>query len=232
MLYLSELMINMENYMNIAIIDDHSIVVEGFKRLLEADNYVISFVANSLAEARNKLITHNSDVVILDISLPDGMGFDLIPEIQAQNPSCKILVTSMYHKEPYPSRALRAGAHGYISKIEGADHLCEAITTLMSGAQYIGTDILHNIESAKKNNTNQKIANLTDRELFIFKHFALGHTVKNIAKEMAIMPKTVHAHRANIIKKTGIREVSDMLKIAVELNIIDLQEIERLPTSA
>lgn len=213
--------------MKIAIVDDHSIVLEGFKRLLETESFTISFIARSLAEARKNIPIHECDLVILDLSLPDGVGIEFIADIQNHHPHCKILVTSMYDKEPYPSKAMEAGAHGYISKNEAADELLDAITHMQNDRTYLGKDILANLKLNANNKQIQSVSELTSRELVIFKYLALGYSVKSIAKFLDIMPKTVHSHRANILTKLDVKENVEMLKLAVETKLIDLHDLHK-----
>ena len=207
--------------MIIGIVDDHSIVCEGYQRLVEAHGIHIAFTARTLETAYNALLEVNIDCVILDVSLPDGNGIDFIKTVLSEHPDCKILIASMYNKEPFISRAFTAGAMGYISKSEAADELTDALNTIYSGNTYVGQAV----EYRQTSTENYDLTSLTDREIYLLKSVAIGKSIKTIAKELDIMPKTVHAHRANLVSKLGVRENTELLKIALDAQLVDLNNI-------
>ncbi|TPH13930.1 response regulator transcription factor [Litorilituus lipolyticus] len=207
--------------MDIALIDDHSIVREGFKRLLELEQgYKVVLEASSFNEAICSIDKAQLDIVILDLSLPDKNGLHLIPVIKSNMPKAKIIIVSMYDSDPYVTDAIDAGANAYISKNNASEELFEAIDNVVNGNSFLGADIIKNIRFDNNKLEQSKVKQLTSREHDIFCLLATGYSIKAISSNLNIMPKTVHAHKANILAKLEVQESFELLKIALKSNSI------------
>ncbi len=207
--------------MDIALIDDHSIVREGFKRLLELEQgYKVVLEASSFHEAVCSIEKVHFDIVILDLSLPDKNGLHLIPVIKSNIPTAKIIIVSMYDSDPYVSDAINAGANAYISKNNASEELFEAINSVVGGNSFLASDIIKNIRFDKNKLEHSKVSKLTSREHDIFCLLATGYSIKAISSNLNIMPKTVHAHKANILAKLEVQESYELLKMALRSNSI------------
>ena len=212
--------------MNIAIIDDHSIVIEGYMRLLNSTEYNVIFYATNITDATRLLQSHHPDCVILDLSLPDGTGINMAKTIKTYYPACKIVVVSMHCQEPYISKALTQGVNAYLSKNNVANDLFAAFEAINEGRLFIGKDIQrHQVNSS----ISEIIHNLTDREQETFKYLAMGHSIKKVAAILDIMPKTVHCHKANLFNKLNIRDYPELLRLAIQYQIIDASDLLESP---
>ncbi|WP_105199712.1 response regulator transcription factor [Pseudoalteromonas sp. T1lg10] len=213
---------------NIALIDDHSIVREGFKRLLELnDTHTVTLEASSFQAAEQKLPLSTFDIAILDISLPDKNGLGLIPLIKRCSPEAKIIVVSMYDNDPYVSEAINLGANAYLSKQNASDEIITAIRRTLNGDSYLGQDIIKNIYYNSHSDSTSKVQKLTQREKDVFNLLAIGYSVKLIAKKLNVAVKTVHAHKSNIYEKLQITESYELLRLAIKSHSIKFEELLR-----
>ena len=210
----------------IALIDDHSIVREGFKRLLQLnDAYSITMEASSFSQAESAIVQNTFDIAIVDISLPDKNGLELIPLIKRFLPEAKIIVVSMYDNDPYVSEAVNLGADAYLSKQYASDELMEAISNTLGGKSFLGSDIIKNIRFNTNNDASTKVQLLTKRERDVFNLLAIGYSVNSISKELDIAAKTVHVHKSNIYDKLQITESYQLLKMAIKSHSIKFDEL-------
>ncbi|MBS3798107.1 response regulator transcription factor [Pseudoalteromonas sp. BDTF-M6] len=210
----------------IALVDDHSIVREGFKRLLELnDSYTVTLEASSFSQAESVIAQSTFDVAIIDISLPDKNGLELIPLIKHFSPKAKVIVVSMYDNDPYVSEAINLGADAYLSKQYASDEILEAISNTLSGGSYLGSDIIKNIRFNLNSTAATKMQLLTKRERDVFNLLAIGYSVTSVSKELNIAAKTVHAHKSNIYDKLQITESYELLKMAIKSHSIKFEEL-------
>lgn len=218
---------NKENHiMRFTLVDDHQLVRDGFKRLIETrDDWQVMSEANGYHSGVSALENTAVDIAIIDISLPDSNGIELVKHCTAMYPELKTIVVSMYDQNPYVSNALEAGVKGYISKRSASDELLKGIDTVIGGNTYLSQDVLNKLHIGKGNFINDVLAKLTERELEVFPLLAKGKCAKEIAQELAIMPKTAHVHRANIYKKLAVSNNFELLKIAVSSGVISFEEL-------
>ncbi|HEY9031091.1 MAG TPA: response regulator transcription factor [Kangiella sp.] len=210
----------------IALIDDHSIVREGFKRLLQLnDAYSITMEASSFSQAESAIVQNTFDIAIVDISLPDKNGLELIPLIKRFSPEAKIIVVSMYDNDPYVSEAVNLGADAYLSKQYASDELMEAISNTLDGKSFLGSDIIKNIRFNTNNDASTKVQLLTKRERDVFNLLAIGYSVNSISNELDIAAKTVHVHKSSIYDKLQITESYQLLKMAIKSHSIKFDEL-------
>jgi len=213
--------------MQFALVDDHQMVREGFKHLLElTPEYQVMFEADCFQVAVDALdYCANIDIIIIDISLPDKNGIELLKHCSTKYPQIKSIIVSMYDHNPYVSNALDAGAWGYVSKRAASDELIIAISAVVKGETYLSNDVLKKLHISHTPDKQSALKELTQRELDVFPLLAKGFNAKQIAQFLDIMPKTAHVHRANILKKLTIENQFDLLKLAVSTGIITYEEL-------
>ena len=212
--------------MNIALVDDHQLVRDGFKHLIETQadlNVVIE--ANDYHQAVGLLSKLTVDLAIIDVSLPDVNGIELVRYCNEHYPDMKTLIVSMYDQPHYVNKALDAGANGYVSKRSASELLLNAIVAVSSGNSYLSQDVLNKLTQNKGTESPLQLSLLTEREQQILPLLAKGMNAKKIAQLLDIMPKTAHTHRINIYKKLNVCNSFELLKISLNSGIIALEEL-------
>ncbi|MDF2154524.1 transcriptional regulator UhpA [Vibrio sp. CAU 1672] len=194
---------------NVALVDDHVIVRSGFAQLLnlEPDITVVGQFS-SVAEARTGLPASKPQVVILDISMPDESGLNLLSDVP-QSIACIML--SVHDSPAMVEKSLKLGAKGYLSKRCSPDELIQAVRTSASGGCYLTPDIA--IKLATPSNKAASLSQLTRRENEVCQLLATGLDVKSIAGELGLSHKTVHVHRANAMDKLGVKNNVELAKL-------------------
>lgn len=204
----------------IFLVDDHPIVRKGLAQLIdsEPDLSVIGQGEDAYQSLRAIRET-NPHLVLVDVSLKDSDGIELVKELKAQVPELAVLVVSMHDESLYAERALRAGAGGYVMKQEPPEVLLSAIRAVLGGQVYVsnkmGATLLQRMVGAKKSAGALPMDRLTDRELEIFRMIGAGHSVKEIADKLFLSAKTVEAHREHIKQKLNIRSSAELLRFAI-----------------
>lgn len=203
----------------IYILDDHPIVIEGLKKVIEPqeDMQVIgaSEDANAALQQMAKL---KPDIVVLDITLKDRSGVDVIKKIRTSLPSTQVLVYSMHDENVYAERCLRAGAMGYLMKSEGAARLLQGIRQIISGSFCFSANLIGSIVSGGGPRTGSRGEPgrlLSDRQLEVFEMVGRGFDSHEIAEKLSLSAKTVDAHKANIRQKLGLASARELLMEAV-----------------
>jgi DNA-binding NarL/FixJ family response regulator len=204
----------------VLIVDDHPTLRRGLIALIqdEADLEVCGESAEA-GEALRMVKELNPDVVVVDLSLKQGTGLELIEQVKALDKGVKMLVASMHEESLYAERALRAGAMGYINKQETIDKLVDAIRQILRGQIYLSEQmterVLHRVSDGEKLE-DDPINRLSNRELEVFQLIGQGLTTKQIAEKLSLSPKTVETHREKIKNKLN-------LKIGTEVNLHAIQ---------
>ncbi|MGX9460777.1 response regulator transcription factor [Shewanella sp. A14] len=209
------------NIINILLVDDHAVVREGLSHLIEQnDNFRVCAQAQNQSSALQALKQHQIDLAIVDLSLDDTNGLDLVKEILIFNSNIKVLVFSMHQEEIYAERALRAGAKGYLMKSESPETLIVAIRKLQQGMIYLSDRmmkcLLGDAIGRSKTTTSFGVQSLSNRELEIFTLIGKGYPSKEIAVVLGLSVKTVDAVRQNIKNKLGFHSASELVKFAIE----------------
>ncbi|MBF4432960.1 response regulator [Vibrio anguillarum] len=199
---------------SVALVDDHLMVRSGFAQLLsvEPDIHVHSEYG-SAREAFRALVNASIDVAVIDISMPDESGLVLLEKLRRDQPDFKAIILSIYDSASFVSKALEAGACGYLSKRCGPGELVSAIRTVANGDRYLCADALINLSNAS--GTPSVLEGLTKREREVFDHLILGKDVKEIGYDLSISHKTIHVHRANILSKLGLTNNVDLIRFAI-----------------
>lgn len=201
---------------SILLVDDHRILLDGMKNLLQ-EPYAVKATASSGQEAIELIKNHDFDILITDYEMPDINGLDLVKAMSAAQPEAKILVLSM-HDDPSVVRELfRAGASGYILKKDTYHSITNALQKITEGKRFISDAIA---EILINETTEDHNGPLTPREIEILKLVAREMSSRQIAEILFISERTVETHRKNILKKTGATNLAGLVKYAYVNNII------------
>jgi len=209
----------------VLIADDHSIVAEGLKHLVDAepDMKVVALVEDG-REAVRIAAEAGPDVVVMDLSMPELNGADATRAIIAREPKCRVIILSMYSEREYVRRALKAGAIGYVVKRSAAKELVEAIRAAHAGQRYLSprvADVM--IEDGGPDEGDDLLGKLSAREREVLQLIAEGHTSASIAERLSLSQKTVETYRARLIEKLGIRDVPGLVRFAIQRGIVSLE---------
>ncbi|NNM88311.1 MAG: response regulator transcription factor [Phycisphaerae bacterium] len=205
----------------IFIVDDHPIVRQGMKQLIEsAGDLVVCGEAATGDEAVEAVGKLKPQLVVADLSLPGKPGIEVIKDIKARWPEIYILVVSMHEESMYAERVLRAGAMGYVMKQEAQGKILLAIRRILSGQVYvsdrIASRVLRQLTAGGHAQPKSSLELLTDRELEIFHAIGDGKTVRVIAQMLHLSVKTVEAHREHIKNKLQLSSSNELLRMAVQ----------------
>jgi DNA-binding NarL/FixJ family response regulator len=204
----------------VLIVDDHPVVREGLAmRLATQPDFEVCGEAEDVPGALALLTSTRPDLAIIDISLKNGNGLELIRRIKDRNDPVRILVWSMYPESLYAERALRAGAHGYLNKGQATHHVLEAVHAVLQGKVYVSGDLADQLlhrALGKKLDERSPIESLSDRELEAFQRIGEGLTTESIAEKMHVSPKTVETFRARIKEKLGLTNITELVQRAAQ----------------
>lgn len=204
----------------IFLVDDHPIVITGFTLMLNAQpDLEVCGTANSAEEALEKVSKANPDLVITDMTLPGRNGLDLLRDLQAVMPGCRVLMVTMHDELLYAERALRAGARGYLMKEAGSEKMLAAIRQVLAGqvsvSERMQAKILSGMIGQQAKASASPIEKLSDREFEIFRLLGEGKTTKEIADQLHLSHKTVAVHRGHIKEKLGVTNANELVHQAV-----------------
>lgn len=210
----------------ILIADDHAMIRQGVRSLLSRnDDWVVVGEAVNGNEAINHFNELMPDLIILDISMPLVNGMDVAQQILTKHVNAKIIVLSMYNDDDYISKCMEHGVRGYVVKSETGDQLEEAVQTVLSGECYFSNEVQKAIlkrysASLHKKRENEHTVRLTTREIEIVRLIGDALTNQQIADRLFISPRTVETHRANLMKKVGVKNAIELVKTAEKLGLI------------
>jgi DNA-binding NarL/FixJ family response regulator len=202
------------------IVDDHPIVRQGLAQLLGSEpDFEVCGQGEDVYQSLRAIRDAKPDLCLVDVSLKDGDGIELLKELQAQLPDLPVVMLSMHDESLYAERALRAGARGYIMKQEAPPIMLAAIRKVLSGQIHVSdkmsATLLQRMVGGKKAETTMPMDRLTDRELEVFRFIGDGKTVKEIADKLCLSPKTVEAHREHIKEKLNLKTSAELLRFAI-----------------
>jgi len=203
--------------MKLLIVDDHTVVREGIRRLLSAFLNLIIVEAASSREAITLFRAEHPDIVLLDINLPGFGGLDLLRRLLMIDPNAHILMFSMHANANYVVRALEAGARGYISKGAKAEELVEAVNTVVGGGRYLERDLASDL-ALNLTSSGEHGKELSSRELDILRLLAQGKSLNFISDELGISYKTVANVCTMIKQKMMLETTAELIKFAVEMH--------------
>ena len=212
---------------SIVIAEDHTILRAGLKALLETNpRFEVVGEADNGRDAIQRVAELKPDLIIMDLSMPGLSGIDAIKDIRDRYPEVKALVLTVHSEEEYVLSSLEAGANGYVLKDATQNELITAAERVLNGKTYLSPDITEKVVSsylqANKNSQEPTTRwdSITQRERQILKLIAEGHTNKSMADYLCISVKTVEKHRANLMKKLDLHNVSALTTYAMEKGII------------
>lgn len=208
--------------MKILIADDHSIVRRGLQQIIALRrDWIIAAEVSSGDEVLPVLRREPIDVVILDVSLDDRSGIDLLGPLHAEFPKLPVLMLSMHAEEQYAIRCLRAGAAGYIQKDTTPQELIAAIERVTSGRRYISEAVSEQLAAQlMRGDEREPHERLSDREFEVFRLIGMGHSATEVGEMLHISVKTVSTYRARILEKTGFATNADIISYAIRNNIV------------
>src|SRR5712671_5318273 len=215
----------MMSKIRVLIADDHGVVAEGLKHLVDAqpDMAVIACVEDGREAVRMAGETR-PDVVVMDLSMPELNGAEATRSIMQRDPKCRVIVLSMYAEREYVRRALKAGAVGYVVKRSAAKELVDAIRATHAGQRYLSSrvaDVV--IEDSAADGKDDRLAKLSAREREVLQLIAEGRTGAEIAERLTLSQKTVETYRARLIEKLGIRDVPGLVRFAIQSGLVPLE---------
>ena len=211
---------------NVIIADDHKIVLDGLKSLLEKE-FTVSGLAKDGLELVRMVKTKKPDVVVADASMPKLNGIEAIQQIKDFNPDIKAIVLTMHKDVAYAIRAFDVGADGYIVKHAAADELVTAIREVVKGRTYITPHIAGELFLAVRDGENHDqldnpIARLTPRQREVLQLVAEGHTAQQIADALFISRRTVEYHKYKLMEALGVDSSSDLVAMAIKHGIVSV----------
>ena len=212
----------------VLIADDHAMIREGLRRLLEiqADIEIVGEAKDGI-EALDTCRSLRPDILLLDIAMPRLTGVEAVSLIKQASPKTEVVMLSMYEKEAYVHQAMKAGARGYVLKAAPSTYLLAAIRRANSGEFYLcpkirGGIMESYIEGSREDpSTEGGYDQLSDRERQVFLLLVEGNSTVQISDILCISPKTAEKHRANIIKKIGISQPVKMAQYAIRIGVVD-----------
>ncbi len=205
----------------IILVDDHNIVRRGLAALLQLErNYQVVAEADNGEDALRQADQVRADVMILDLSMPRLNGLEATRRLKKQHPEMRVLVLSMYDDEEFVTQALQAGACGYILKQSMEDELFQALDVTESGDIFVSSAISETVIQTYLLGYQAESNSLTSREREILQLIAEGLTTNEISDLLSISPHTTNRHRANLMKKMGVRNQAELVRLAIERNLV------------
>lgn len=211
------------------LVDDHSIVRDGIRLLLEqAEGLEIIDEANDGEEALEKLKTKQPDLVLMDISLPGMSGIQTTQVISRLYKSVRVLMLSMHNNEDYILRSVEAGAYGYILKDSSSDEMIKAIRMISAGEKYYSSPVasiilsgyMQQLKKGSKQGREVQPSRLSNKEKEILQFLVDGMSSREIAERLQLSVRTVDNHRANMMRRLQVRNAAELVRIAVEEKLI------------
>ena len=206
--------------------DDHALVRAGIRALIDVmEGVEVVAEAGDGEEALRLIREHQPDVVLLDITMPQRSGFDVLEEARRDFPGVKIVILTVHDAGEYAIRALRAGASGFLTKSAASAELKQAIEMVVRGETYISPAISRKtlLEYGKGASPGSgPLADLTPRQQEILKLIAEGSSTKKIARSLNISVKTVESHRAQLMDRLNIHDVAGLVRYAIRIGIVEL----------
>ena len=207
---------------NILLVDDHGIVRQGLKNLIELeDGLQVTGEAASGLEAIQLIRVNKYDVVVLDLSMPDKNGVDTLHDLKHIAPDLPVLILSGYAEEQYALNLMRSGCKGYLSKDADSDEIIKAIRTIANGRRYISSE-LADLMTNELSHPSEKLLHemLSKREFQVFFKLAGGLSPTDIAAELNISIKTVSTYRTRILEKMSLKTNADLIYYAIKNGLV------------
>jgi two-component system, NarL family, invasion response regulator UvrY len=206
----------------VLIADDHAVVRRGLRDILSATgDILIGGEAATAHDVRRLIREQRWDVVVLDISLPEGNGLELTAEIRRERPETPVLILTVHSEQQYAIRAIKAGAAGFLTKESAPEKLIDAVRKIAGGGRYVSPELAEALASALAGDApGHPHALLSDREFEILKLLASGKTVSQVAQDLALSVKTVSTHRTRLLKKMHMKTNAELTHYAVRNGLV------------
>jgi len=205
------------------IVDDHPVFRHGLATLIQTEEeYLVAAEANSIEDVMELLKTDIPDIIIVDITLNNQNGLDLVQKLQYHDPKIPILVVSMHDEEVYAERSIQTGAMGYVMKHSPPEVIMEAISTVLNGNIYLSKSIQQKILEARfsqpQGGRTPMIESLSQREMEILQYIGQGFGASEIAEILTLSVKTIHTYRDHLKQKLQIESSQELRKFAIKWN--------------
>ena len=206
----------------ILLVDDHELVRAGFRRLLEDNGqFIVVAEAGTGEQAVQDYAKYHPDAVVMDISMPGIGGIGAIERIIARDADARVLVLSVHEDSVFTTRALQAGAKGFIPKRSAPEEMIKAIAQVAQGKMSIDPDIAQEIAMQKLTGSDNVLDVLSQREFEVFRLLAEGKSVNEIAEVLNLSPKTVGTHHTNIKQKLDVSNSAELARLAIRSGVLD-----------
>jgi two-component system response regulator NreC len=210
---------------SVLVADDHGIVREGLRRLLESEpDLKVAGEAGDGREVLEQVELHQPEVVVLDITMPRLGGLETLERLRAKHPKVKVVLLSVHSDSPFIQSAISLGADGYVLKNGRAGEIVTAIRAVTRGGSYFSPIVAREIVEqlrAPKRQTDEPFSLLSGREREVLQLIAEGLSAKEIAVELKISAKTVEAHRTSLMRKLGVRKATELVRYALRYGLIE-----------
>lgn len=226
-----------ETKIKLLIIDDHRIVLDGYRNLLEAEGFIVLGCADNANDGLESYKELKPDVTLMDISMPGNSGLTCIQNIIDYDNAARIIVCTMYDETQMVVKVMQLGAKGFITKANSLSIMTKAIKKVNSNGFYLAekyaqTIAMLDLEENKKlsEETFFQLDKLTEKELSIFKMVAEGHSSKKIAKQFSLSENTIANYRSRILKKVGVKNTHELMLCAIKNGIISSRPVTNFQT--
>lgn len=206
---------------NIVIVDDHPMMRKGLSITLDTEpGFNVVAQLDRGEELLRRFEDLDPDLIVVDVSLPGMSGLELIKHLVSRDPDCKILVVSRHDESLYAERAIRAGAKGYVMKLEASEVLLKAARKILRGGVYVSDEVseklLMGMARGQKDFSESPIDTLSDRELEVFELTGKGNSTREIAEKLHLSVKTVESYRGRIKSKLNLENATELMVHAVK----------------
>jgi len=204
----------------IILADDHSVVRQGIRFLLEREKFEIVGEASNGVEAVELAVKHLPDIAVIDLSMPVMNGVTAVAQIRDLSPRTKCILLTMYTEEHHVLQALRAGVKACVTKTQAVEHLISAIREVCAGGVYLSPSVSGAVVQAYLAKSDTPYDPLTDRERQVLQLVAEGNTTKEIASILGVAPKTAETHRVKVMEKLDIHSTAGLVKYAIRRGLV------------
>jgi DNA-binding NarL/FixJ family response regulator len=206
----------------VLIVDDHSVVREGLKHLFSRQiDMLVAGEAASCAEALDLLTEERFDVVVCDVKLPDGLGWEVLKAVKSGKHPVPVLILSAFTEEQYAVQALKSGADGYVNKGSAAETLITAVRRLASGGKFVSPEFAAHVAQGLGHGDSAAHEALSEREFAVLRMIASGSSLVAIAQSLNISPKTVTTYRARVLEKLSLENNAALTRYVLEKGLLD-----------
>ena len=216
----SQVLKAVERPVRILVADDHEIVLQGLKTVLDREGFEVVGEASDGGQAVSMAVELQPDLVVMDIGMPVLTGIEAAAEIRRAVPSARLILLTVHTENGYVLEALRSGIRGYVLKSRAAGELLEAIHEILKGKIYLSPGISQTVVEAYLQQNSGESEMLTRRELQVLQMVADGMTTKEVASSLGVSVKTADSHRSNIMHKLNLHSVADLVRYAIRRGLV------------